>query len=35
VDGRLAYSKRATGQYPELKELKQAVTDAIGARVSA
>ena len=32
VDGELAYSKRGTGEYPEMKTLKQAVVRAIDAR---
>ena len=35
IDGELAYSKRATGEYPELKVLKQAVADAVDARAEA
>jgi selenoprotein W-related protein len=32
IDGKLAYSKRETGEYPEMKTLKQAVVEAIDAR---
>ena len=35
IDGATAYSKKATGQYPELNELKQAVVQAIDARATA
>ena len=33
IDGDLLYSKKATGQYPELSELKKIVVNAIDARV--
>lgn len=32
IDDQLVYSKQQTGQYPELKTLKQAVVDALEAR---
>ena len=35
VDGRLAYSKREAGRYPELKELMTLVADAIVVRAAA
>ena len=35
IDGELAYSKKATGEFPDLKVLKQAVVDAIDARAAA
>ena len=35
VDGRLAYSKREAGRYPELKELMTLVADAIDVRAAA
>lgn len=35
VDGELAYSKRETGEYPDLGVLKMAVVQAIGARASS
>ena len=35
VDGELVYSKQATGEYPEMKDLKMAVVSAIGARATA
>ena len=35
IDGALVYSKQATGEYPALGELKQAVVSAIDARGSA
>lgn len=35
VDGRLAYSKREAGRYPELKELMTLVADAIDVRAEA
>jgi predicted Rdx family selenoprotein len=35
VDGRLAYSKRETGEYPDIRVLKSAVADAIDARAGA
>ena len=35
IDGDLLYSKKATGQYPELSELKKIVVNAIDARVEA
>jgi selenoprotein W-related protein len=34
IDDNLVYSKRATGEYPELKVLKQAMVDALEARAS-
>ena len=34
IDGTLAYSKKATGEYPELNVLKQAVVAAIEARAA-
>jgi selenoprotein W-related protein len=35
IDGSLAYSKRETGEYPDVKLLKQVVVDAIEAQVTA
>ena len=35
IDGRAIYSKRETGQYPDIKLLKQSVVDAIEARTAA
>ena len=35
IDGASAYSKKATGQYPELNELKQLMVQAIDARATA
>ncbi len=35
IDGHSAYSKKATGRYPELNELKQTVVQAIEARAAA
>ena len=35
IDDRLVYSKRATGEYPDIRALKQAVADAIEAKPSA
>ena len=35
IDGELLYSKKETGQYPEITMLKQIVTKAIDARVEA
>lgn len=35
LDGQLIYSKQATGEYPDIKILKQAVVDAIEARATA
>ena len=32
IDGKLVYSKRETGEYPDMKTLKQAVVEAIDAR---
>ena len=32
INGKLAYSKKQTGQYPELGTLKQAVVEALAAR---
>lgn len=32
IDGRAIYSKRETGEYPDIKVLKQAVVDAIETR---
>ena len=32
IDGDLAYSKKETGQYPELAELKRAVVAAMESR---
>ena len=32
IDGKLVYSKRESGQYPEMRTLKQAVVEAIDAR---
>jgi selenoprotein W-related protein len=32
IDDDLIYSKRSTGEYPDVKALKQAVVDAIEAR---
>ena len=34
IDDRLVYSKRATGEYPDIRALKQAVADAIDAQAS-
>ena len=34
IDGELVYSKRATGEYPDLKVLKLAVADAVDARAA-
>ncbi len=34
IDGDLAYSKRATGEYPDLRVLKQAVAHAVDARAA-
>ncbi len=35
IDGRAIYSKRETGEYPDIKVLKQAVVDAIEALATA
>ncbi len=35
IDGEPVYSKRATGQYPELKTLTQAVAAAVDTRAGA
>ena len=35
IDGELLYSKKATGEYPELSALKKLVVSAIDARVGA
>jgi len=35
IDGQPIYSKRATGEYPDIKILKQAVVEAIGVRATA
>ena len=35
VDGRLAYSKRDAGRYPEMRELLTLVADAIDVRAAA
>ena len=35
LDGQLIYSKQATGEYPDIKLLTQAVVDAIEARALA
>lgn len=35
IDDRAIYSKRETGEYPDIKVLKQAVVDAIEARADA
>jgi selT/selW/selH-like putative selenoprotein len=35
INGELAYSKKATGEFPDLKVLKQAVVEAIDARAGA
>lgn len=35
IDDQPIYSKRATGEYPDIKLLKQAVVEAIGARATA
>ena len=34
IDGELAYSKRETGEYPDVKALKQAIVDALEARAT-
>ena len=34
IDDQLIYSKRDTGEYPDIKVLKQAVVDALEARAS-
>jgi selenoprotein W-related protein len=34
LDGELIYSKQATGEYPDMKILKQAVVNAIEARAT-
>ena len=34
IDGRSIYSKRETGEYPDVKVLKQGVVDAIEARAT-
>jgi selenoprotein W-related protein len=31
IDGKTAYSKKATGRYPEIQELKEAVRDRLEA----
>ena len=35
IDGALVYSKKETGQYPEMTTLKQIVAEAIDAQVEA
>ena len=35
IDGELLYSKKETGQYPEMSTLKKIVTKEIDARVGA
>lgn len=35
IDGVLVYSKQASGEYPEMKLLKQAVVEALDARAAA
>jgi predicted Rdx family selenoprotein len=35
IDGRTIYSKRDTGEYPDIKLLKQSVVDAIEASAAA
>ena len=35
IDGTVAYSKQVSGEYPEMKLLKQAVVDALGVRAAA
>jgi selenoprotein W-related protein len=35
IDDRLVYSKRETGEYPDIRTLKQAVADAIEAKPNA
>ncbi len=32
IDGKLIYSKRETGEYPEMRTLKRAIVEAIDAR---
>ena len=34
IDGEMAYSKRSTGEYPDLKVLKLAIADAVDARAA-
>lgn len=34
IDGELVYSKQETGEYPEVKALKQAIVDALEARAT-
>jgi len=35
IDGKQIYSKRETGEYPDIKVLKQGVVDALEARANA
>lgn len=35
IDGELVYSKRQTGQYPEMKVIKQAIVAAMETRATA
>ena len=35
IDGVLVYSKQVSGEYPEMKLLKQAVVEALDARAAA
>ena len=35
IDGELVYSKKATGEFPDLKVLQQAVVEAIDTRTQA